>query len=143
MKTLFPFREEEALNFYLTNYRKEGLPQLEISKPLDILSHKPQKHDFDIELTWKDPWPHANRAGVYLVYDENAELIYIGTATVIGNRLYTYFGGGSECVYREQWGTPPRYIRIIAVPAEMPFEAQALEAFLIARLKPKHNTRGV
>jgi hypothetical protein len=143
MKITFPFIEKEVLEFYVSTYRREGLPPFEISKPFDLLPNIPPKIDFNVELTWRDPWPFGPRAGVYFVYAENGELIYIGKANVLGNRFYTYFGAGSECVYKESWGTPPRYIRAVAVPIDMPFEALALEAYLISKLKPKHNTLGI
>jgi hypothetical protein len=137
-----PFREQAAVDEYVTNYRRSDLPPLEVSGLLDLLPDQSLGHDLRPELTWRDPWPFGSRAGAYLVYDHSVNLIYVGKAAVIGNRLAAYFGGGPECVFRQGWGIPPRFLRVIAVPPDMHFEAAGLEAFLIARLHPHLNTQG-
>lgn len=137
-----PFLEKEALDEYVTKYRREDVTGLEVSKLLDLFPAHPMTTEFQKELTWEDPWPFGTRSGVYIVYDASMRLIYIGKASVIGNRLAAYFGGGSECIFRQEWGIPPRFLRIIGVPTDMRFEAAGLEAFLIARLHPELNTQG-
>jgi len=37
------------------------------------------------------------------------------------------------------WSDPPKYVVSIAVPDQLPFEAPALEEYLIAALKPPDN----
>lgn len=137
-----PFLEKRAVDEYVTKYRRSDVPALDVSKLLDMFPSHPMVTTFKKELTWKDPWPFATRAGVYIIYDASIKMIYIGKASVIGNRLASYFGGGAECVFRQEWGIPPRFLRVIAVPLEMPFEAPALEEFLISNLHPELNTHG-
>jgi hypothetical protein len=40
------------------------------------------------------------------------------------------------------WSQPPRFFYAVAVPEQMPFEAPALEEFLIGRLQPPDNSVG-
>ena len=42
----------------------------------------------------------------------------------------------------ENWSSRPRYVINVAVPADMAFEAAALETFLIYELQPSDNTHG-
>ena len=63
----------------------------------------------------------------------------------IGKRLYTYFHyeAGLPCTLKHAtWTQHPRYLLTIAVPEATPFEAPALEEFLIARLHPSNNHLG-
>jgi len=137
-----PFLEKGALDEYTTKYRREDVAPLEVSKLLDLFPAHPMATEFQKELTWEDPWPFGTRSGVYIVYDASMNLIYIGKASLIGKRLADYFGGGLECVFRQEWGVPPRFLRVIAVPIDMRFESAGLEAYLIARLHPQLNTQG-
>ena len=67
----------------------------------------------------------------------------------IGRRLSTYFGmnrktKGCEILQPDGWGgRRPAYVLTLAVPEGMSFEASALEEYLIDRLSPPCNTRGV
>jgi hypothetical protein len=61
----------------------------------------------------------------------------------LGYRLWEHFGGGPDCVLKQNWSQSPRFAINIAVPADMPFEAPALEEYLIRKLKPSGNTCGI
>lgn len=140
-----PFVGGDALTEYVTRYRRPELPPLEFKTPLDLYPSKPSPAGFTPQLTWEHPWPFGDRAGVSLLYDDNLELLYIGKASMnrcLGNRLYEYFGSGPTCAPKAEWLKPVRYVLNIAVPADLPFEAPAIEEFLIRRLKPKSNGTG-
>ena len=83
---------------------------------------------------------------MYLIYSDTFELLYVGKASMgscLGKRLYTYFGAAQECVLKHTtWTQSPRFMLTIAVPESMPFEAPALEEFLIGRLEPTNNSVG-
>jgi len=122
-----------AVTKYVTLYRRSGLPEFEVSKPLDLFPSTPPT----------GPWPYPVRAGVYLIYSASFDLLYVGKAQYLGERLSQHFGSGEICVIRGKWThQPPRYVINIAVPTDMPFEAPALEAFLIGELQPSDNSYG-
>ncbi len=140
-----PFRGNDALCEYVSRYRRSDLPPIEVSEPLDLYPALPAPANFTPKLTWANPWPFDHNAGVYMLYDELLELLYIGKASMnrcLGYRLYDHFGGGGACIPKAEWLKPVRFVINIAVPKEMAFEAPGLEEFLIRKLQPKSNGTG-
>lgn len=139
-----PFPGGESITEYVTRYRRPDVPPFETAPPLDLFPSQPGPVGFAPKLTWKDPWPLHDRAGVYLVYSASFKLLYVGTSQYLASRLSAHFPGTAdkECVIWEKWTEPPRYVINVAVPREMPFEAPALEAFLIRALRPPDNVMG-
>jgi len=141
-----PFKGGDTLSEYICRYRRSDLPNLEVGAPLDLCPSLPPPVGFTPQLTWEDPWPFGDRAGVYLIYAGSFELLYIGKASMgrcLGQRLYDYFRAGECCVLQHDfWPQPPRFVINIAVPQAMPFEAAALEEYLIAGLQPICNING-
>jgi hypothetical protein len=97
---------------------------------------------------WPDTWPHTNHPGVYLMLDDADAVLYVGKASAnscLGLRLGAYFRydtDGQRCkfVYPD-WC--PSFVVNVAVPSDSPFEAPALEEFLIKELAPPRNKAGV
>lgn len=134
-----------CLDDYQENYRRPGLPPLE---PRGMYALFPEEGQPDfVESHWNDPYPNADRKGVYLIFGKSGVLLYVGKASMgstIGGRLGTYFAGRQECrLLFTDWSERPTYIATIAVPPGMGFEASALEEFLIKTLKPCDNNLGV
>lgn len=126
----------EKLNVFKNEFRLEKL-RLEIS---DWYSLFPTTKDNDLDKhqkQWPEIYPHAEKKGVYLIFNENKELIYIGKASMnnnIGKRLGSHFSYESDkvtCKINHSWSSSPKYIITIAVPDGMSFEAPALEEYLI------------
>ena len=73
--------------------------------------------------------------GVYLMYDANGELMYVGVALVnFDKRVWSHddlFASHSD---------ERRWTDIISINPEHAFLALSLEYFLICRLRPKYNT---
>lgn len=133
-----------AVSKYIEEYRRPGLPPLEFGQPLDLFPEKPLPEGYEAGLTWKHTWPFVDRTGVYMIYSDNLTLLYIGETGHLGERLYRYFKGGKACVIRDPgWVQVPRFVKNIAVPVEMAWEARGLEAFLIQELQPINNVRGI
>jgi len=137
-----------AISDYEQRFRRDDLDRLEVSGLYDLF---PSNGGVPVPVaaSWpNDQWPYAKRAGVYLIFDEKLDLLYVGKASLnssIGDRLYTYFREGQDhgCRIRhEGWDRPPRYVTTIAVPENTRFEAPALEEFLITRLQPTSNRIG-
>jgi hypothetical protein len=133
------------LDSFEENYRRPGLPPLELSGiyalfPEDALG------DF-VESRWNEPYPYADRKGIYLIFGKSGMLLYVGKASMgatLGGRLGTYFAGKKECrLLVTEWTERPAYIATIAVPQGMGFEAPALEEYLIKTLKPCDNNLGI
>jgi len=139
-----PFPGGDAVTKYVTRYRRSDLPALEASPPLDLFPLQPVPAGFTPQLAWEHPWPLRDHAGVYLVYSVSFVLLYIGTAQCLGARLSQHFigNGEKECIIREKWSQQPRFVINVAVPRDMPFEALALEGFLIGELQPPDNVKG-
>ena len=132
------------LDEYQEKYRRPGLPALELSGVYALFPEEGLA-DF-VESRWNDPYPNADRKGVYLIFGNTGLLLYIGRAsmgTTIGGRLGTYFAGKTECrLLSTDWTERPTYLATIAVPPGLSFEAPALEEYLIRSLNPCDNNLG-
>ncbi|MCH7807307.1 MAG: GIY-YIG nuclease family protein [Proteobacteria bacterium] len=103
---------------------------------------------FDLVEDWDCYYPFCDEPGIYAIFDEKWNLLYIGKASnnsSIGARLGTYFKNDEEGNYKpvdsiKSWGGEPHYI--IAVSVCKPFEAPSLEEYLIYNLDPKSNKVG-
>lgn len=131
-----PQRVNEAVANYQNTYRHPNLRPLVVSGLYALFPD--ETPSFPTEFSWeKHPWPGARHPGVYLIFDADVDLRYIGCANVLGRRLNDYFkyisGRGSVCrVVHTGWRSPPRFVATITV--EKPFEAGALEEYLIGKL---------
>lgn len=130
----------KRISDYCTLYRREGLPPIQESS-IYILNENYKDEMCGDETRWPNTYPHADRYGVYAIFGVTG-LLYIGKASFqkVGNRLSSYFRyakNKQDCVTNPQhtWSAPPTHVVVWAVPDEMPFEASALEEFLIWSLK--------
>jgi len=140
----------QALNAYETKYRRSGLPALTVSGLYDLFPSQPSQISAKWSWSRSNPWPHANRAGVYFIFGDTGNLLYVGKASrgSIGARLDEYFGyekltKGCRIIEPQAWRERPRYVAALAVPEDMWFEAAALEEFLIRELQPPLNAAGL
>jgi hypothetical protein len=132
-----------ALKEYQETYRHPNLPHLECS---ELYALFPEETTPLAKTYWPATWPHCGRAGVYLIYTKTGKLLYVGKAWVIGRRLSNYFqyeGQTKTCRIVDDWRESPMYVAVVAVPNESVFEAAALEEFLIRKLGPCENKRGL
>ena len=93
----------------------------------------------------QSPFEHRLRVtpekpGVYLMKDARNEVLYVGKASVLRNRLRSYFGSRN--------GQPPKIRRMMSRMTDFEFivtdtesEALILENTLIKRYKPHFNAR--
>jgi len=134
-----------CLDEFQEKYRRPDLPALEL-KGIYALFPEEALADF-VESGWNDPYPNADRQGVYLIFGSTGVLLYVGKASMgatIGGRLGTHFAGKNECrLLSTDWTERPAYVATIAVPRGMGFEAAALEEFLIRSLAPRDNSLGI
>ncbi|MEQ8178344.1 MAG: GIY-YIG nuclease family protein [Amphiplicatus sp.] len=94
-----------------------------------------------IESVFNPPqsWDLGSQFGVYCIYDQDRELLYIGKASCassIGSRL-TYWFGIKTFSPRGNWRTRPAFFFCIATTHH--WEAPSLEEFLITELSPREN----
>ena len=140
---LSPFPGGDFLSDYATRFRRDDVGKLEVGPVLDLFPEEPSPKGFTASKNWYAPWPHKDRAGVYLIYDQDFKLLYVGMAGIFDRRLSQHFGSDHDhCTLFENWSNRPRYVINVAVPSDMAFEAAALEAFLIYGLKPSDNIHG-
>lgn len=124
----------------ISEYKKNySLPsfELNISDWYKLFPNSRNKEQEKKCLQWPGIFPHAERQGVYLIFDKNKELLYIGKVSMnhnIGGRLGSYFSYAKDkinCKVNHEWSSNPEYIVTVAVPEGMSFEAPALEEYLI------------
>ena len=135
-----PFIKEvkSRIDEYQALYHSEKLKPLEISDEYDLF---PAKEGDSINNGWPNTYPNSERQGIYLILSENHKLLYVGKASMgntIGGRLGSYFmydDDRKSCKIRHTWTKKPKYIITVAVPMEAPFEAPALEEYLISSFK--------
>jgi hypothetical protein len=137
-----------AIEDFTDKYRRHDFPPLEISNLYDLFPSALHSLDTAPPDVWPAPYPFDQRTGVYFIFSESFELLYVGKSSMsscIGKRLWTYFhyAPGQVCVLKHStWTQNPRFLITVAVPETTPFEAPALEEFLIGRLQPTNNKVG-
>jgi hypothetical protein len=140
---------QRELAEYERRYRHPDQLPLTISGLYDLFPGQPTPASALTERRWPQTWPNADGRGVYLVFDHELSLRYIGKASMrssIGARLGTYFGYAEDrsCkILHTGWRVQPRFLVTVAVPDETPWEAPAIEEYLIKRLQPPDNSVGM
>jgi len=141
---------KKQIETYVKNFRRNDVDDLEISDLYDLFPGHKAKISRKVTAKWPDYYPYPERRGVYIIFDDRLNLLYIGKASMgnfLGNRLAGYFGYADDrqtCkIWHDNWTKQPRYIMTIAVPKDMPFEAPALEEYLVTSLQPCDNTKGI
>lgn len=83
-------------------------------------------------------------AGVYLHFDANDTLLYIGKAVSIGTRLGAYFQYDEQraCKIIDIALEESHGVRCVPLDEEIAFLAPAIELFLIQHLSPPVNRQG-
>jgi len=123
-----------ALAEYQKKYRHPSSPALEIESEYCLFPDS----SFNGK-SWPDTYPHAGRAGVYIVLDQARTVLYVGKASftnTLGSRLGSYFcydADGKTCSIQDNWSANPHYLVIVATPEGMEFEAPAIEEYLITK----------
>lgn len=79
-----------------------------------------------------------NLAGVYIFRDEQKNVIYVGKAKNLKNRVRSYFAGGLDPKTAKMVNLA-RHVNYITVDSE--FEALLLEAKLVKKFQPKYNVQ--
>ena len=141
MTTLAQARE--AVDYYQSRFRHPALDRFDVA-PLYALFPEP---DWPRESGWLGAYPYPTRAGVYLIFDKDKNLLYVGKAdgeSGIGGRLSAHFhyGPNRECSIVGESLRLAAFVLVVAVSEESWFEACSLEAFLISRLAPAVNKMG-
>ena len=129
----------KLVRLYEVKYRHPNLTRFLVSNKYDLF---PEKEN--MENCWPQCYPYADRPGVYLIMDDNENVLYVGKSSVaIGGRLGSYFcyDGERKCWVRSPyWSTSPKYIVAIVVPVDSAFECAALEEFLFANVQTTDNS---
>jgi hypothetical protein len=94
-------------------------------------------------------WGRSATSGVYLHFNEDDLLLYVGKAASLGPRLACYYIHADYPRDRSCKVIDPRLereggsgIRVIPLDEELAFLAPALESYLIYHLDPPLNTQG-
>lgn len=140
---------KQAVERYDAECRNPAMGQFSVGPLYDLFPEKGEGTE-SCEVSWPTMWPNCHDAGVYALLDEQLNVLYIGKASLrssIGGRLSSYCAYRSDKTCRLKhdgyWTKTPRYAWSVAVPETTPFEAPALEEFLIRELQPSDNTAGI
>jgi len=133
---------------YAKKFRNTSLPPLNISGLYDLFPYEEQILPEIIPVaSWPDNYPNADKKGVYLILDDELNILYIGKASMnnwLGNRLGNYFGyenNTRKCkVWHTNWTAKPRYVLTVGFNDTLGFEAPALEEFLLGTVETSDNT---
>ena len=94
------------------------------------------KRDFDIE---EELNKLPKKSGVYIMHDSNDEIIYVGKAVVLRNRVRSYFRASTKKTAKiQQMVRHIAWFEYVVTDSEM--EALVLENNLIKENQPKYNT---
>ena len=133
---------------YCASYRHPDMEDFNLG-PLYDLFPEQDGGSVRAERIWNETWPSNGLSGVYAFLDGDGTVIYIGKSSMkssVSARLNAYCGYGPEkkCKLKhEGWSIQPRYVWIVGVPGATPFEAAALEEFLIREISTFDNVNGV
>lgn len=120
-------------------YNKKYLTDFSLGEPYNL--YPKSRNEFGFYGTW----PSCEKGGVYLILDENKNVIYVGETNAYGRRFKYYFDKDADgcCVLNQHWKGNPHYIITLEAPADALYERLSLEAFLIKELEPIDNTKNV
>ena len=109
---------------------------------------------WNIGWSWQGSVPHHDKGGVYALFSESGEVMYVGLATSTGGGKYDEHGisrrltahviktdkdkGRGNYLPQDKW-LEIKDIGAIGFPAEYTYLAAALEDFLIRNIKPPKN----
>jgi excinuclease UvrABC nuclease subunit len=108
---------------------------------------------YDLQRDCKQQYPNCGSPGCYLFYNATNELLYIGKTSLrntLGSRISAHICWNSERSLLvpkepESWSKYgyglPRYVQTVAT--RHPYEAPSLEEYLIDKLQPLLNVRGL
>ncbi len=91
--------------------------------------------EFDIE---ENLAKLPKKPGVYIMHAENDEIIYVGKAVNLFNRVHSYFRNTKKSPKIEKMVTHINYFEYIITDSEL--EALVLESNLIKKHRPRYNT---
>jgi excinuclease UvrABC nuclease subunit len=94
---------------------------------------------------WPGLWPDGGGPGIYFVFGSEGQLLCVSKASMnssMGARLSHWFKmerPSGRCAVVHGWTERPAYIATLPIPADLTFEAPAIEEYLIGRLNPPDN----
>src|SRR2546429_587322 len=106
----------EAVGFYEDNHCHPNWGRFESSDLYDLFPKRSSVLS-TVSGAWPDTWPHAARAGVYAILNEDLNVLYLGKASFrscMGARLNSYFvyelDGTKSCRIVHTWQSTPHYV---------------------------------
>jgi hypothetical protein len=132
---------------YTSSHHRDNMPTYAISGLYDLFPESGASGKKLVTHRWPDEWPNHSSAGIYAVFDDKIDLIYLGKTpqnSFLEARLDSCFGSRTErsCRLIGEWRIQPRYVLTVAVADDSTWEAAAMEEFLINTLSPALNERG-
>lgn len=99
----------------------------------------------DNEYGYTMSWPNNLKPGVYIVLDQNEELLYIGQSQSLGKRLNQHFPSyEGKCTIAESDKEKLKgayYLYTTSCSEDKAWERLSLEGYLICKLNPPRNER--
>lgn len=124
-----------------------NLSKFERSELYALFPEKDLENNQHAKLRWPDTYPCADESGVYFICDKDLNVLYIGRASTLGQRLSRYFNyDGTEAKgckivdSIDSWVREPCFIKAIAISEN--YRTYSLEAYLIEKVNPIANIAG-
>lgn len=92
---------QAALDAYHNGFRNPKQSRLQMSGIYALFPNNPTPSDIEVAGCWwsDDYWPNCDCPGVYLIFNERLDLLYVGKASLtqtVGGRLSEYFHYGPD-----------------------------------------------
>ena len=122
----------------------------ELEKAVNELNNQFPRPDLVLKLEkmvtikTNSQWQNATKPGIYAIFSETSELLYIGKASMSSNIGYRIGAKYSSKTFesRNTKFSEGTQMATIALPEDRSFEAPSIEEFLIKKLNPKLNAVG-
>jgi len=120
-----------VLKEFQEKYPRPGIPDL-----LKLIKQYKLNEFNQISQHWSD----FVNPGVYFIFSDDDELLYIGMSTSIGSRVNSHFGSLIN-PKTPQWlqdeGKIAGYVAILLIDNNHRFEAPAIEDYVVCKLQEK------
>lgn len=126
----------------MNNRGIESLEALEIEinapKPKKVKSKTKPKKTFEYRMPREKRLKFPDQPGIYKMFSNEGQILYVGKATSLKSRVNSYFRGGTTKDRRKQ-ELMAQVWDIEVVPCRSPLEAALLESDEIKKWTPRYN----
>ena len=125
----------DALIAFFVDIKKIDIESLKLSEPHFRSSWKGRKKKDAPAI------PHSDEPGVYIFYSEDNKPIYVGKSErTLGSRVWGHWDDDKRDF---RFNKKVSFLRVLVIPEEVSYLASSLESYLIKKLGPSENKKGI